>query len=140
MATKKTSRKSLVLKSKRSLAIDGIKLQIKEYQRRKLRMEERIRDLKAKESKTYTYGKRSVLLKHAPSKESVIRPKSKSPSKKGHLKSEIKASKPVPSQSNPGTNHKSSPPKPSTSPPSSTPTEPRCSKCGQKVAKRRATS
>lgn len=93
-------------------------------------MEEREKDKKCKETKTVhekkerTYEKRSLLLKRSSSKaeDGGSKQKSKSPTIK--KESNEKLSEPEP--------------KPSTN--TSPPPESRCSKCGQKVAKRRATS
>ena len=106
-------------------------------------MEETKKDPKRKESKTLVrerteklYVKRGVVgLKHGTSKISGTRPRSKSPVKKDPLKSEMKVAKPI-LPTSPVTNHKSSPAK---AIPSPLP-ESRCSKCGQKVDKRRVTN
>lgn len=118
----------------------------KEYQRRKLKVEEREKDKKCKDSKTThekkekTCEKRSLLLKRTSIKEEDggSRQKSRSPSKKS-VKSGSESQQSS-ATSKPEESQKLSEfePKPSTN--AMLPTEPRCSKCGQKVVKRRATS
>jgi len=116
----------------------------KESQRRKLRMEEKNRDLKRRDSKPSLRERTEkcpVIKKHGSTKILGNRTRSKSPQKKD--KSDTKVVKLAPTNSSSQEpNCKSLPHKPSTSPPSSSNPDPdnRCSKCGQKVAKRRATS
>ena len=110
-------------------------------------MEEREKDKKSKESKTVhekkerTYEKRSVLLKRTSSKveEGGSKQKSKSPSdKKGAKSGSVALQNLTIPKLESKEKHSESEPKPSTN--TSPPPESRCSKCGQKVAKRRATS
>jgi len=110
-------------------------------------MEEREKDKKSKETKTVhekkerTYEKRSLLLKRSSSKaeDDSSKQKSKSPTVKKGAKSEDVSHDSF-SITKLESNEKSSEsePKPSTN--TSSPSESRCSKCGQKVVKRRATS
>jgi len=117
----------------------------KEYQRRKLRLDEKSKDLKAKENKSVrersekAHEKRSVLLKQPYTKKSRSRTRSKSPPRKG--KADVaNVAKPLVTCTDQQESIKTSPSKPPSSPTSSPKSESRCSKCGQKVVKRRATS
>ena len=107
-------------------------------------MEEKNKDLKVKESKSVrersekAHEKRSVLLKQPSTKKSGSRTRSKSPPKKG--KAEANVTKPLVTCTDQQESIKTSPSKPPSSPTSSPKSESRCSKCGQKVVKRRATS
>ena len=110
-------------------------------------MEEREKDKKSKETKTVhekkerTSEKRSVLLKRSSSKaeDDSYKQKSKSPTNKTGAKSEgVSHGSFITPKLESNEKSSESEPKPSTI--TSSPSESRCSKCGQKVVKRRATS